>query len=93
MRNSFCGALIYQGGRLQALINQGSTARRGMRALINQGSTVLLLLLVAGAASATPANRISLEHPVTRKHLVISAPLPADWPFATDPSESNDSND
>jgi 23S rRNA pseudouridine1911/1915/1917 synthase len=31
--------------------------------------------------------RVSLVHPVTRKHLVVSAPLPADWPFATGPND------
>ena len=45
---------------------------------------------------ALHASRISLQHPVTREHLVLTAPLPADWPFpndANDPNDSNDSND
>jgi 23S rRNA pseudouridine1911/1915/1917 synthase len=42
------------------------------------------------ARQALHAWRISLVHPVTRAPLVLTAPLPADWPY---PNDSNDSND
>jgi 23S rRNA pseudouridine1911/1915/1917 synthase len=42
---------------------------------------------------ALHASRISLEHPVTRQRLFLTAPLPPDWPFPNDSNGSNDSND
>jgi len=45
------------------------------------------------ARQALHAWRISVPHPVTREHLVVVAPLPADWPLSNDSNDSNDPND